>query len=559
VKAWSTACPDWERRITTGRPLIAFPPIFPEQAREALDVFKALKIVDAPGSPTFGEASEQWLFDLVAAIFGAYDAETGRQQIREIMLLISKKNGKSTNAAAIILTAAIRNWRHSAELGIIAPTIEVAQNSFKPAADMIRADEELSDLFLVQDHIRTITHRVTKSTLKIVAADTETLAGVKWAVVLVEELWLFGKRGNAQAMLREALGGMASHPEGFVLYISTQSDEPPAGVFKEKLDYFRAVRDGEIVNPRALPVLYEFPQAMVDSKAYLEPRNFYVTNPNIGRSVDEEWLETQMGQIGEGDAGGLAVFLSKHLNVEIGQNLRANRWPGADYWAEQADPQLVELEALLERSEAVVVGIDGGGLDDLFGLVLLGRERGSRDYLCWSHAFCHRGVLKRRQKIAAQLLDFEKAGELTIVDDELDDISGITGRIAEVQERELLAGVAVDPAALGELIEALGEMGITQEAGLLVGVPQGWQMMNSIKTAERKLVNGTLKHSGSKLMAWCVGNLKIEPTATAIRATKQSAGDAKIDVAMALFDAVTLMMRNPEPRREPTYQLMFAG
>jgi phage terminase large subunit-like protein len=38
-------------------------------------VFKQLRIVDAPGSPTFGEVCEQWVFDFVAAIFGAYDAE----------------------------------------------------------------------------------------------------------------------------------------------------------------------------------------------------------------------------------------------------------------------------------------------------------------------------------------------------------------------------------------------------------------------------------------------------------------------------------------------------
>lgn len=74
-------------------------------------------------------------------------------------------------------------------------------------------------------------------------------------------------------------------------------------------------------------------------------------------------------------------------------------------------------------------------------------------------------------------------------------------------------------------------------------------MMNAIKTTERKLANGTLKHAGLGLMAWAVGNLKIEPTATAIRATKQNAGDAKIDPVMALFDAVVPMSLNPEPVR----------
>ena len=69
--------------------------------------------------------------------------------------------------------------------------------------------------------------------------------------------------------------------------------------------------------------------------------------------------------------------------------------------------------------------------------------------------------------------------------------------------------------------------------------------MNAIKTSERRLASGTLWHSGSSLMAWCVENLKIEPTATAIRATKQNVGDLKIDAAMAMFDAVDLMSSRP--------------
>ena len=48
------------------------------------------------------------------------------------------------------------------------------------------------------------------------------------------------------------------------------------------------------------------------------------------------------------------------------------------------------------------------------------------------------------------------------------------------------------------------------------------------------------------MMSWCVSNVKIEPTATAIRATKQNAGDAKIDPWCALMDAVDLMALNPD-------------
>lgn len=557
---WTTACPDWERRIVARESLIPFKPLFPDEAAAALDVFKALRIVDVAGSPTFGEAGDDWIFEFVAAIFGAYDRDNNRQLVREAMLLISKKNSKSTLAAGIMLTALIRNWRMSNELLILAPTIEAAQNAFKPAADAVRADPELNaadDGFLhVQDHLRTITHLKTKATLKVVAADSATVVGKKAAFVLIDELWEFGKRPHADAMLREATGGLFSRPEGFVISISTQSDEPPAGVFLDKLKYARGVRDGVIEDRKFLPVLYEFPKSMIESGAYLDPANFYITNPNLGRSVDAAELADELRKEMAKGPETRNVFLAKHLNVEIGQTLRGDRWAGAEFWPKRVEPDLT-LERLLSESEVCVVGIDGGGLDDLFGLSVIGRQRETRDWLAWSHAWCHVGVLERRKSIASRLRDFERDGDLTIVQDELDDITQIIEIIEEIKQRGLLACVAVDPAGLGEMIEALAEIEVTQEAGLLIGAPQGYAMMNAIKTAERKLANGTLRHDGSRLMSWCVGNLKIEPTATAIRATKQNAGDAKIDPAIALFNAVTVMVRNPEARGEPEYQMIF--
>lgn len=551
---WSTACPDWERRIVAGKPLVPFKPLFPSEADAALAVFKSLKIVDAPGQPTFGEACEPWVFDFVAAIFGAYDAEKGSRLIREFFLLISKKNAKSTIAAGIMLTALIRNWRSSAEYLILAPTLEVAQNAYKPAADMVRADEELLALFNVQDAIRTITHRDTRAILKVVAADNDTVSGKKATGVLVDELWLFGKKPNADAMLREATGGLVSRPEGFTIFLSTQSDSPPAGVFKAKLDYYRGVRDGIIEDPKSLGVLYEFPPSMVENEEYLDPENFYITNPNLGSSVSKEWLEDELKKEMNGDGDTRRTFLSKHLNVEIGLNLRADRWPGADYW-EGAAIKGMDLDELLSRSEVAVVGIDGGGLDDLFGLSVIGRDKTNRDWLCWNRAWAHDDVLNRRKDIVPVLRDFERDSDLVICSDPFKPIIDATEIVLKVKEAGLLPdanGVGLDPAGITALVDHLTSKGI--EGDVLQAIRQGYALAPASWGLEIKLKNKTFWHCGSRLMNWCVGNAKVEVKGGAVIITKQSSGRAKIDPLVATFNAAMLMSRNPGALKTSVYK-----
>lgn len=562
MNGWSTACPDWETRIIGGRSLIASPPLYPDEAAAALDVFKALRIVDAVGSPTFGEAGADWVFDFVSAVFGAYDAETGKRLIREFFLCVSKKNSKSTLAAGVMLTALIRNWRKSNELLILAPTIEAAQNSFQPAADMVRADPELNaadEGFLhVQDHLRTITHLKTKARLKVVAADAATVGGKKAAFVLIDELWEFGKQAQADAMLREATGGLVSRPEGFVISITTQADESPAGVFKDKLAYARKVRDGEVKDPKFLPVIYEFPRRMIAAQEYLQPENFRVTNPNIGRSVSQEWLEDELRKELAKDAATRNTFLAKHLNIEIGISQEADRWRGADLWAENGDKALT-LPALIERSEVATIGFDVGGLDDLFGLAVIGREKETRQWLLWTRAYCVRNVLNIRKDIASRLLDFEREGSLIIRDKPADIIQHIVTDISVVKDAGLLPekdAIGFDPNSVAAMIEALSTIGVEEK--MLRRLLQGPALSPAIWGIEHKLSDGTLTHCGSELMNWVVGNAKVELKANGNMITKQVAGRAKIDPLHAAFCAAIVMSWNPEPKRVPKYQMFVA-
>lgn len=548
MPAWTTACPDWADRLRRGESIIP-PPIFPEEAEKGLEVMRSLRIVDAPGSPTIGEASGQWIFDLAATVFGAYDAESGRRLITEWFVMLPKKNFKSGLAASIMLTSLIRNWRQSAEFTILAPTLEVANNSFGPAKDMVAfeepgEDDQLADLIQVQTHIKTLTHREKNATLKVIAADPNTAAGKKSVGTLIEELWLFGKQANAKEMLREALGGLASRPEGFVIWVTTQSDEPPAGVFKEKLQYARDVRDGKIHDPQFLPIIYEHPPEMVEAKEHLLVENLGMVNPNLGHSVDQSFLEREHRKATEEGEGSLRGFLAKHGNVEIGLALRADRWAGADFWERRGTETCLTLDSLLERCEVVDVGIDGGGLDDLLGLAVVGRERDTRKWLLWTHAWAHDSVLQRRKEIAPRLQDLAKEGDVTLVKEIGEDVYEVAEIVARCEASGLLDKVGCDPAGLGGILDAMVDAGVPQDK--IIGIRQGWSMTGAIKTTERKLAEGVLVHGGQALMAWCVGNAKIEPRGNAVLITKQASGTGKIDPLLATFNAVTLMSLNPE-------------
>lgn len=556
---------DWRERIRLRQSLVPDLDLDAGEAARAVGMFNKLRLPDVVGHPTMEQAAGDWFRAIVAAVFGTHRPTPLQREVREFFILTPKKSSKTTGSAGLMLVALLMNTRPRAEFLLVGPTKEVSQLAFDQASGMIQADEEgfLQKRLHIREHVKEIVDRNTRAVLKIKSFDTNVLTGVKPAGILLDELHEISRRQEAGRVIGQLRGGMISSPEAFLIFITTQSDQPPSGAFRDELRKARAIRDGLELGTM-LPVLYEFPEdiqiqpRLGQTPRWMDSSLWWMVTPNEGRSVHiprliEEFNTAQTTGVHE-----LARWASQHLNVEVGLGLRTDRWAGAEYWDRRADPGLTYAE-VLNRSEIVVIGVDGGGLDDLFGLAVVGRDKETKDWLVWSHGWVHTGVLDRRKQIAAKLRDFEAAGELTIVDDRLEDIAEIVAIVQDVLERKLLAAVAVDPAGIGELVDALSAIGVTVENKRLLGVAQGFRMMNAIKTAERRLATGSLIHSDNSLMAWCVSNLRIEPTATAIRPTKQLVADNKIDLAMAMFDACDVMTQNPQAVRVPTYDVLFVG
>jgi phage terminase large subunit-like protein len=127
--------------------------------------------------------------------------------------------------------------------------------------------------------------------------------------------------------------------------------------------------------------------------------------------------------------------------------------------------------------------------------------------------------------------------------------------VKQCLDSKKLASVGVDPAGIGTLVDELAKIGVTTKengTGMLVGVRQGVALMGAIKTMERKLIDGSFKHGGRRMMAWCAGNAVTQQTGTGMRIARDASGYGKIDPLIAGFIAVAEMMLNPKPDGGPS-------
>lgn len=557
---WIFACPDWLTRMKAGKSLIPILPLDQKEADRAVAIFNKLHLPDVPKQPALGDSVGEWQRDIVRSVFGSLDQKTQNRLVPEMFVMVPKKNSKTTGGAAIMMVALLMNMRPRAEFILVGPTQEVADLAFQQASGMIDADPDgyLQKRFHVQEHLKTIIDLRNRAKLKIKTFDLKVMTGAKPAGVLVDELHQISSNSFATRVLRQIRGGLIANPEAFLIFITTQSDEPPSGVFKTELQFARAVRDGRVTESRMLPMIYEFSEEQQTSpdRPWLDVKNWPQVLPNLNYSITLDRLLSDFHEAKEKGEEELRVWASQHLNVEIGLALHNDRWRGADYWLD-AGLENLTLDELLGRSEVVTVGVDGGGLDDMLGLAVMGRDRKTSEWLLWNHAWLDKAVLDLRKDIAEKLVDFERDGDLTFCTEPTQDLRQLVDIVERIKKAGLLPeklAVGLDPYAISSLVDELSNRKI--EGDQIVAIRQGSALSPASWGMERKLKDGTLWHSNSRMMAWCVGNARVEQRGNAVLITKQVAGKCKIDPLVASFNSMMLMSRNPVPSKK-SYQMLF--
>lgn len=551
------ACPDWWEKLQAGDVPMADVPINEAKAARVLAFFNRLRLPDISGNPPMSIACGDWFKRLLVVFFASEDPETQRELVWELLCMVPKKNSKSTYVAALALTALYMEEAPNRQMLLVGPSQNISERCFEQAQGMVALDEKLQLIFKVQDHLKTITRRKTGTSLDVKTFDTTIVTGEIPVLTIIDELHELGKKAKALKVMQQIRGGGITMQRGKVLMITTQSDEMPTGIWKAELKKARAIRDGKAgPKPIMLPILYEYPEEQQKDETFWRDRsNWGMILPNLGLSISEQALEEDYDNNGKVSKEAEQIWASQHLNIEIGVGLGGDNWRGVDHWEDCGDETLT-LEALMRRSEVCVVGVDGGGLDDLFAVAVLGREKVTRRWLLWTHAWAFQEVFDRRKDIDAKLRDFEEAGDLTICRDVGDDVTGAIEVIEKLEAKGLLPtetpAIGLDAAGIAELLDGLDQAGFGEERWISVG--QGWKLQSAVLTLPRRLKDRKLIHGSSDFMAWTVGNAKTELKGSNYIVTKQAAGSAKIDALMATFNAAMLMFGNPEAAGPSVYE-----
>ena len=136
----------------------------------------------------------------------------------------------------------------------------MVNNAFIPICECIKLSPALSSILKVYDNgdNKYIKHNKTNAVLRITTPLMKTNQGKKWQGVLIDEIALWQDIKNSVSILNEISGNLVNKKDAFIIYLTTQSHEPPKGVFKALLEKARRIDksgEKEILKSKFLPIL----------------------------------------------------------------------------------------------------------------------------------------------------------------------------------------------------------------------------------------------------------------------------------------------------------------
>lgn len=467
---------------------------------------------------------------LIRAIFGHVDAETGTRIISNVFFSCARKNAKSSTCALLALCLLASTREAKGEILLAAGSAKQASRLFDLIEGIAKTDEGFwSSIRSRRFPVFELRHTETDCGLKVVASEAERVHGLSPHVVLFDEIGFNG--GEAGRRLLSALRtGFGARRNPLLIQLSTTPDVPlrDGDIYEQAVRYDERVKSGEVDDRRYLGITY-----FTDPDADLGSEDVWrAANPGIGYSLSLEEIreEHQRAVINSGSESEAQAFAALRLNQIPKSSLANGIIPGNVIGKIETGLGLEDLAG----ADAVCLGIDLGGSEDISAITALARFGDT--YRAFSLGWLGSGAYARHRH-KAPLDKFRAAGVLVIVDGDLVTPGLIASEAIDIAATLGCSDVAIDPAMATTVTQMLEEAGVTVHFA-----KQGSMSMSApILTLQALAHEGKLQWPDDGLLTWATNNAVLLSNTVGFRIAKPSESGQdprKIDPLAALLNAL---------------------
>ena len=466
---------------------------------------------------------ELWEKALLECAYGFKMADTGLRRFNEVILLIARKNGKTTFVAGIDLAEFFLS-SGGTDIVCASNTNDQASILFEEINNMREQSKALRNEKRSKKNIFYIYSPKNKNKIKKLSAQSRNKDGYNIEVGCIDEV-----HEMTDSKVYDAIKQSQSTKKEPLIFIITTEGNTVDGFLDSKLDYCRKMIKGEIKDERILPWLYT--QDSVE-EVFEDPSSWQKSNPSLGNIKLRSYLEDMMTKASN-DLSTRLTMLCKDFNVK---QLESGSW------LTYLDLNNEEKFQISDLSDSYAIGgVDLSSTTDLTAAVLLIIKNGKKYVI--PHFFMPSEVLQKRveeDKIPYDI--WVKKGLVTLTQGNQNDFSLVTKWfLSMVREHEIRPlWIGYDPWNSQYWVKEMEDAGFTMEK-----IRQGvYSLSEPMKQLEADLKNKLVIYDNNPILKWCFSNTQAKMDVNGnIQPSKLNSKLKRIDGCVALIIAYAVLNR----------------
>jgi phage terminase large subunit-like protein len=473
---------------------------------------------------------KDFITDMLAPLTENSKGETVRA-VRQAVMSIARKNGKTTLIAALVLAFLVGPLsRYNQQIISAAFDREQAGIIYRTAKAIIDADAELSKYLRCVDSGKRILCPKNSSTYHSISSEARSKHGMNPSVIIFDELAQMGTNRELYDVLASSQG---AQKQPLFIVISTQAPNDEA-ILSQLIDYGRSVNSGEVVDPSFVLCEYSCPsdeELALRNLTIWDEEVWYECNPALGsfRSIDEM---RNYAMKAKNSPSMEMTFRNLYLNQRTSSQAV---FVIPTIWNKCNKPFV--LEELHGRP--VHIGIDLSSRNDLTSLAM-GIELDDGTFALHCMSFLPADTVAELARLSrAPYLDWIAKGYMATTPGSSIEYSFVAAYLLELTQKFDVRRINFDRWRWDILKNELLKLEPSFNTELLKPHGQGYKDMSpAVERVEELLLNTKLTHNGNPVLRWAFANAVLDKDAAGNRKLTKAKSYGKIDPAVASIMAL---------------------